>query len=343
MLTPRKKFFVRLRVDSLLLLLALMVSLLLYARYNAGAMAGVSAPAEAAPVAAEPGTPEQEPPTPEHKPAKDAAPVRFLMYNVHDYFVDKDPKRSRHPRKTKPIAQREGVAGVIAGARPEVVGLIEIGGPAALDDLAARLEARGLRYPYRKTLTRWGEDRALALLSMHPIVADHSVADCKLVGQSSRRMLRGILDVSIQPVGDERVFRIIGAHLKSKVADDPREAEMLRIREARTLAAHISAVLLRSPQAALLIYGDWNDGPGTPALNTLTGCCGGQLRRLNPVDDNGETWTIYYRGGQEYSVFDQIYVSPSLSKSMGRKSRQAVLPQPGTAPSDHRALWCEMR
>lgn len=333
------------RADMLLILLTIVVSCLLYAYYGGGADRGVSRAelveqsATALP-APPPGETEERP----HAPSKQAAPVRFLMYNVHDYFVAKDPKRSRHTLKMKPLAEREKVADVIATVRPEVVGLVEIGGPAALDDLAERLAARGLRYPHRKALIRWTEDRALAVLSMHPIVADHSVAECKLLGNGSRRMLRGILDVSVQPAGDERVFRIIGAHLKSQVSNDPAEAEAQRTREARTLAAHIVGVLRRNPQAALLVYGDWNDGPKSTALTMLTRGCGGALKRLSPQDEHGESWTIYYRDGQEYNTFDQIYVSPALSKSMGRKSLQGIISQPsGTQPSDHRAVWCDMR
>lgn len=335
-----------LRVDVLLISLCLTISYLLYVYYGSAAE-GISAPPvieqplAAAPAPAEQGAEDDAP----HAPVKSAPTVRFLMYNVHDYFVDKDPKRSRHARKTKPVAQREAVAGVIASVRPEVVGLVEIGGPAALEDLAARLTARGLSYPYRRVLARWGEDRALGILSRHPIVADHSVENCTLIGNSSRKMLRGILDVSIQPEGDKRVFRIIGVHLKSRVSEDAQSADALRAREARTVAAHISSILTRNPQAALLVYGDWNDGPKSAALNTFTGSCLGGIHRLSPQDANGETWTIYYKDGQEYNVFDQIYVSSALKKSMGRKSEQGVVSQPGGAaqPSDHRAVWCDMR
>lgn len=330
------------RADTLLIILAALVSYLLYVNYG-NVPSGVSAPQFAEYEHVEQA--EEEAPTPAHAPRKNAAPVRFLMYNVRDYFVDKDPKRGPHARKLKSREDREGVAQVIASVRPEVVGLIEIGGPAALDDLAERLAARGLIYPHRKVLIRMKENRALGILSMHPIVADHSIAECRLLGKSSRTMLRGILDVSVSPEGDERVFRIIGAHLKSQVDNDPAAAAVQRAQEARTLAAHISAVLSRSPDAALLVYGDWNDGPKSAALGILTRACLGKLRRLTPLDPAGESWTIFYKDGQEYNTFDQIYVSPALSKSMGRKSEQGIIPQPSATrqPSDHRALWCDMR
>lgn len=279
--------------------------------------------------------------------AKAKRPVRFLMYNVKDYFVDKDPPRSPHKRKIKPIQLREAVADNIAEARPEVIGLIEIGGPAALDDLAERLAARGLHYAYRKVLTRWGEDRALAVLSMHPIVHDNSVADCKLRGTTRRLMLRGILDITVQPKGDPRTFRIIGAHLKSQVGDDPESATSLRMRECLALREHVHDAMQASPQTPLLVYGDWNDNPQSVALGPLTmphTSTGDTLRLLKPRDKNEESWTIYYKEGFVYNTFDQIYVNRELARRMGRKSKNGIVADPigRPKPSDHRALWCDM-
>ncbi len=96
------------------------------------------------------------------KPGK---PVRFLMHNVQNYFVEGEAYRSRYVLKPKPKESREAVADIIAGAKAEIVGLIEIGGPVALQDLRERLAERGLEYPYFRVLPRQGEDRALARYS----------------------------------------------------------------------------------------------------------------------------------------------------------------------------------
>lgn len=275
-------------------------------------------------------------------------PVRFLMYNVHDYFVESDIKRAPGKRAPKPTEARDAVARVIASAKPDVIGLIEISGPAALEDLADRLAALGLHYPYRRALSRWTEDRALGILSVHPIVKDDSVLDCKLIGASERKMLRGILDVTVQPEGEKspRSFRIIGGHLKSHVGNDPATTDTLRALEARTLAAHVEDVLRAEPGAAILVFGDWNDGPHERTLRFLTQKIPGVggLKRLTPADDRGEVWTLYYPAGCVYNTFDHIYVSPALHESMRRrKYKQGIISQPGkNAPSDHRALWCDM-
>lgn len=334
------------RVDVLLILLCSVVSYSLMERYGVleRPLMTESAP-QYSPLPLSVEAAEQQPDTaPDVRAARRAAPVRFLMYNVQNYFVDADPQRARYTRRIKPVREREATADVIAVERPEVVGLIEMGGPAALDDLADRLAKRGLVYPHRRVLTRWGEDRALALLSMHPIVEDHSKADCPLLGQTNRTMLRGILDVTIQ-VKDKRRFRILGAHLKSRVTENPAAAQAQRAREARTLAAHVQQILKRAPSTLLLVYGDWNDGPKAPALAVMTqgSSRATTLQRLKPEDPNGECWTIYYKEGNEYNTFDQIYVSDSLNKRMGTKGKRGIILQQQRGASDHRAVWCDMQ
>ncbi len=272
-------------------------------------------------------------------------PVRFMMHNVANYFVAGERQRSRYTLRPKPLSARNAVADLIAHTQPEIVGLTEIGGPLALADLRERLAARGLDYPYYRVLVRQGDDRALAILSRHPIVQDNSRANQKLYGEQRRLMLRGILDVTVR-LEDGRLFRIIGAHLKSRIAEDPAAADALRAKEAHTLARHIQEVQRRHPGLPLIVYGDWNDGPTDASLAVL-----GQglskdaaLTRLNPRDSRGEGWTLYYKAEHEYCIFDQLYVNKVLRKRMGHKSRMGIVDIPAAAKaSDHRALWCELR
>ncbi len=273
------------------------------------------------------------------------APVRFLMHNVANYFVAGEQQRSRYTIRPKSEEAREAVAELIAHAKPEIVGLVEIGGPMALADLRERLGKRGLEYPYFRVLIRKGEDRALAILSRHPIVQDNSRANVKLYGEQRRRMLRGILDVTVR-LEDGRMFRIIGAHLKSRVSPDPAAATALRSKEAHTLAMHIQTAIRLQPKMPLIVYGDWNDGPADASLAVLRQGLSkdAALTRLKPADSRGESWTIYYKGGDEYNTFDQMYVNKVLRQRMGRQHESGILDIPAAAEaSDHRALWCELK
>lgn len=274
---------------------------------------------------------------------KSGKPVRFLMHNVQNYFVEGETSRSRFVLKPKPLESREAVADVIASSGASVVGLIEIGGPLALQDLRSRLAARGLDFPYFRVLPRQGEDRALALLSVHPIVQDHSQETVRLYQQKRRKMLRGILDVTIR-LDDGRLYRILGAHLKSRVADNAGAAASLRKQEAYTLAQHVQHIVRSQKGLPLLVFGDWNDGPSDAAPQILLQGISedAALRRLSPEDSRGEEWTLYFKRGREYCVYDQIFVNPTLRERMRGQGGIIDIPAADKA-SDHRAIWCDLR
>lgn len=269
--------------------------------------------------------------------------VRFLMQNLQNYFVSGEQQRSRYTIQPKRESEREAVADTIAVAKPEIVGLVEIGGPLALDDLAQRLSSRGLEYPHRKVLTRDGEDRALALLSRYPIVKDASSADYPLYGTHRRNMLRGILDVTVK-VPDGRSFRILGVHLKAHKGDSEAYADNLRSQEAHTLALYIQGILKKSPNKPLLLFGDMNDNPTDATLRILSDGVSKRsaMVRVEAKDAAGEDWTHYYFTGDRYLIYDQIYVNPALSKRMGKKAKNGI-EQTTPRGSDHRAVWCDLR
>lgn len=272
-------------------------------------------------------------------------PVRFVMQNVQNYFVAGERQRSRYVLSPKPAEAREAVAEGLARVKPDIIGLVEIGGPVSLQDLRARLEQRGLSYPYYRVLVRPGEDRALGLLSRYPIVADASAAQVPLFGTSRRMMLRGLLDVTIR-TEDGRLFRFVGAHLKSRVADDPAAAAALREKEAHTLAAYLQTEMRRSRRLPVLVFGDWNDSPDDSSVRLMVQGLSkdAALMRLSPRDNGGEEWTHYYGRAKSYLVFDHLFVNKVLYQRMGgRKLSCGIADSAVSKGSDHRALWCELR
>lgn len=264
------------------------------------------------------------------------APVRFVMQNVNNYFVAGEQQRGRYVVHPKPEEAREAVADVLAAAQPAIVGLIEIGGPAALADLRARLAKRGLDFPYYRVLVRSGEDRALALLSRYPIVRDESQAQYGLYGQKRRKMLRGILDITVK-TDDDRLFRIIGAHLKSRVAKDGDAAADLRNQEARTLAMYLQTAQRQHPRVPLIVYGDWNDTPEDASVQIVEQgvSADAAMTRLAPRDTRGEEWTHFYKEKKEYSVLH--------GRMQPRKGCGIIDIPAAEKASDHRALWADLR
>ena len=162
-------------------------------------------------------------------------PVRMLTMNAGNYFVPEDPRRSNFQVKYKPVEAREAIAELVRQSGAEIVGLSEMGGEAAVNDLQMRLKRKGVQLPHKVLVMRDGEDRGLALLSKYPIVSNRSVTDMPVSGEPKRRktMLRGILDATVK-MPDSRQFRLIGVHLKSRLSRDG-SAEETRRREAYAL------------------------------------------------------------------------------------------------------------
>lgn len=265
------------------------------------------------------------------------------MYNVQNYFVEDEPLRTHVVQSPKSEEKREAVAEVIASAKPAVVGLIEMGGELALRDLQARLAARGLDYPHSRILMRDGEARALAILSLYPIVADASQADVPLQGE--RRMMRGLLDVSIQ-APDERIFRLMGVHLKSRYDANADAAEDLRRSEAYHVAQHVQKISKTAADMPLLVFGDWNDSPADSSVQIIIKglSSNSALKRLRPRDSRGENWTLHFRSGHEYCLYDHLFVNKTLAERMNKSNFCGIVDIPAsTKASDHRALWCDLR
>ncbi len=327
------------RADFLLFALVLVLGGVLAARYGPEAPVGE---VEALAVASADDSAEIS--TASKKVQKAGAPVRFLMYNVQNYFVANEKSRSRFVCRPKPARERDAVAEVIAAAKPDIVGLIEIGGELALNDLCRRLSKRGLEYPHTLLLARDGEDRALALLSRYPIVEDNSRRNQPLHGGGRRMMLRGILDATVQ-MPDGRCFRFCGVHLKSRVGGDA-ASEHLRKTEARTLAFHVHDLLKPQPDLPLVVYGDWNDGPNDESMGVLKHGIGRQsaLSRVPAADSGGDEWTLFYRTEKVYYVFDQILVNSAMRKRRSKGCESGVVDTEAAArASDHRAVWCDLR
>ena len=105
-----------------------------------------------------------------------------------------------------------------------------------------------------------------------------------------------------------------------------------------------ATALAMNTKMPLLVFGDWNDGPADAAPQIVQQGLSqdAALRRLSPEDSRGEEWTLYYKRGKEYCLYDQIFVNPLLRDRM--RGQGGIIDIPAAArASDHRALWCDLR
>ncbi len=260
----------------------------------------------------------------------------FVFWNVQNYRLT-----SVEHAPAKPASARQAVAQRIASLHPTILGLAEMDGDTALEDLQERLSALGCDLPHWALCQADAKGRHLALLSRHPIASCDSRPRVPIdLNGRSRAMARGILDVTVKLPGGE-LLRCIGLHWKSRVDAPGDDETAFRAAEARASRNHLDVVLHASPRPLLLVFGDLNDLKNSYPVRELAGAPGARavLREWVPVDSNGEVWTHFWREGGVYSRLDYLFASPALAR---RAVTLRIAADSGGA-SDHRPLSATFR
>ncbi len=211
--------------------------------------------------------------------------LRLGTFNVRNLAVSDPP------------AKRQGVAEILGRLASDVVLLEEVGGAAALDGLAAE-PVIAERYPYRIEVE--GNDQrgfGLALLSTLPPA---EVKTHRYDSFGGYRYTRDCLEVHFD-LGRGRLV-LLGIHFRAKVADDP-EHRLAEAQETRRIADRL---LENDPELGLVVLGDFNDDPGSPALEALEGP-EPPLTSVVSTLPQAERWTT-----GEAQLFDDLLVNPRL-------------------------------
>ncbi|HRZ11131.1 MAG TPA: endonuclease/exonuclease/phosphatase family protein [Kiritimatiellia bacterium] len=277
--------------------------------------------------------PEPPPPAPPAAAADETFSV--MSFNLHLYgLADRTGTGRLEP---KPDEERAAVVAVIARERPDILAVQEIGDPSVLAEFRDALARAGLDYPHAEYLQRGQSELNLAVLSRFPITdRQPHVDDQYTLGQAEVLVLRGFLDVEIE-VGPEYRFRLLGAHLKSKVFHALGQTEMRR-NEARLLNKHIRGYLKDRPDINLLVVGDFNDTPASAALREVMGSQQQYARDLRPPDEVGDVWTYFSPGDDNYSRIDYMLASEGMWPETVVERTRAIRHPLGALASDHRAI-----
>lgn len=276
-----------------------------------------------------------------------ADPVRLGTYNVENYLLAPIGTRA-----AKSEASKEKVADSIQAMEADVVGLVELGGVAALDDLRARVARRGVEYRHAALVTGFDTNIQVGLISRFPLrtVRGHTNDSFLLAGRRLRTS-RGFLEADVEVPGG-RVLTVFVAHLKSRrTSAEANEADWRR-EEARILREKVDARLASDPGALIAVLGDLNDVKNSETIRVLLGKGRDRLVDTRPSESNGDTgftpnprweprtvtWTHYYGLEDSYSRVDYLLLHPKLEGMWDRsRSRIVVVPDWGQA-SDHRPL-----
>jgi len=296
------------------------------------------APAKTTPVATPaPAVPE---PAISEEEALDGTHVRLVTYNVENWLtMDRYVKGKQVQGAPKPESERHAVTEAILSAKPDILGVSEIGDEKDVKDLQKHLADAGLTLPHFHLNRGADATRSLVILSRFPIgkTVAHENLSYQL-GAKKYGMQRGILDATIDtPAG---AFRFLGVHLKSKREVEEGDQEEMRRQEAHLFRREIDSILESDPQARLVVYGDFNDTRQSPTVKTVHGPGNGP-RSLNMIalkDSRGQYWTHYWDFQDVYTRIDYVLVSQALRRSVEWDMSKIIDNEAVAGASDHRPL-----
>jgi endonuclease/exonuclease/phosphatase family metal-dependent hydrolase len=292
--------------------------------------------------------------------------VRIGTWNLENlYSPDSGTSRQRYEAKLAALAE------TITELAPDVLAVQEVGDPAALDDLAARLrgnwrsvladpDRRGIRVGF---LSRMAFSDVNQLRGFPAGLAPVQVADDgTTIAGMGRPALVARLELGALPVD------LIAVHLKSKLLSYPGErftprdegerarygvyALSRRAAEAATVRAGVDVLLAgRGQDRAVVVAGDLNDEPQAATTQILLGPGGSELGthgfarpdagdahrlwNLSPLIPNHEQYTRIYRGKGE--LIDHLLVSHVMvRRAMQVTTGQLPVPSVGDDPSQRK-------
>ena len=276
--------------------------------------------------------------------AEDQKEVVFLAYNLKNYLTMSRYTDGERIDRFKPEEEIEAVVQLLAKAKPDLLGLCEIGTKEELKDLQTRLKKAGLDLPHSEHTGGSDSTRHLAFLSRFPITETNSQRDLFFTLEGERMPVRrGILDVTVKC--HDRDIRFLGVHLKSKREIRDADQEMIRRNEAYMLRKHADEILTEDEDTLLVAYGDFNDTRRSTAVRSITSARNAR-KYLEPLlleDERGDVWTHYWDYQHIYSRFDYVLVSRALSPLVVPEKSFIIDDANWKTASDHRATQATFR
>jgi endonuclease/exonuclease/phosphatase family metal-dependent hydrolase len=300
---------------------------------------------------------------------------KVMTWNVENLF--KPGAASGPPTQAAYDAKIQGLAATINDQAPDALAVQEIGDPAALDDLAHRLQGTWHRkvstHPDQRHIrVAWLTRRAITApvdilefpAHLQPVQVDDHGGALGVMG-------RGAVAITVALDSGEPV-RLVTTHLKSKLLtfpggrfqphDEDERARFAayalyrRAAEAATLRVWVTAALAGAGEnRRLILTGDLNDTVQAATTQLLLGPPGSEigtagfgqpdkgdhqrLWNLAPLMPEGKNYSRIYQGRKE--LIDHILVSGALVEPLHSISVEAVnaehLPSIAADPNARRA------
>ncbi len=266
--------------------------------------------------------------------------VVIASYNVENYLGEESPEQAGHRRaRAKSAKAIAAVVRVVKDIHPDILGVCEMGSPQEFEQFKGLLKGAGLEFSDFEYVAGPDPDRHLALLSRFPIVARQSMPNVVYeLNGAPEKVKRGFLDVTVR-INKSFDLRLVGVHLKSKLAEAEDES-LMRRHEADLLRHHLDEIMAADPTVNLLAYGDFNETKGQPAMREIMGARGATYMADLPAQDSvGDRWTEYWPVEDLYSRIDYLLVNPKLLHEIAVEKSAVYRSEYWHEASDHRAIY----
>ena len=244
--------------------------------------------------------------------------VELNCENLFDYSDDvgKDdaeylPEATRHWTKKRYWKKLNNIAQELLSTCddgiPDLIALCEVENDSVLHDLTKRSLLRNARYEYLMTSSPDLRGIDVALLSSPFSFAPIRSYPLRVTPVDGMRPTRDILYVSgLISSGD--TLHVFVVHAPSRYGGE-RYSQPFRLAVADRLCLSLDSIRAITPDAQILIAGDFNDGPDSPMLQQI---CRQRIRNLtkDARGANGAKGTYRYQG--EWERIDHILASPNI-------------------------------
>ena len=223
------------------------------------------------------------------------AQSRIAFYNVENLFDTIDnpltddqeflPNSPKQWNTKRYFNKIENLGYVINQIHPEIMGFTEIEEESVLKDLV--------------------KSKSVELLLLKD----------KLTGEDTLYR-RGILHVELESIKDKNICHVYVNHWKSRRGGEE-ETDHLRVKSAISLTKSIEKVKKKSPNAKIIIVGDFNDGPTDASLQKICNTKDGKFYNAAAYIDTSKEGTYYFKPKKAWDVFDQIILSQNVATKNG--------------------------
>ena len=197
-----------------------------------------------------------------------------------------------------------------------ILGLAEIENKSVLTRLNDSFIKRGFKIVHKESPDERGIDCALLYDPMQLTLKNSHFLPVFLAGNEKTRDIVEVEFTFNRASGDRTIYVFVN-HWPSRWGGH-KETDPLRRTAARTLRTRIDHILVKNPQADILIMGDFNDYPDDPSLYDVLRAhqAGPQLypgdliNTTWSLDKNPDAGTCMYRG--KWTVLDQIIISSGM-------------------------------